>query len=77
MHDMTITITGCKKHTPKWETIQQVIRETMNIDGENNGRLTRISRRDGGTNYRDPGEYDLTFIPNVGDAITIALDIHS
>ena len=77
MPDMTIIITGCKKYTPKWETIQQVIRDTTSIDGENNGRLTRISRRDGGCNYRLPGKYDLTFIPNVGDAITIELDVQS
>ena len=54
---MKITITGCQR-TPRWETLQEVIRQTTKLA---RGFLTRIRRKDGGCGYREPGEYELTF----------------
>jgi hypothetical protein len=54
---MNIIITHCR-YAPKWDTLQRIIREATN---ELNGELTRISRTDGGCDYRALGEYDLDF----------------
>lgn len=70
---MIITITGCK-NTPKWETLQQAVREALGSD-DDNGRFTRIARVDNGVNYRDPGKYELTFTPRSGDDINIELNV--
>jgi len=67
--DMEIKITGAK-HAPSWEALQTVIRTSL---ADDTGRITRINRRDGGCSYRDKGTYDLTYIPEVGDAIQIVL----
>jgi hypothetical protein len=53
---MKITITDAR-HTPKWETLEQAIQEAT----DTNGQLTRINRKDGGVDYRAPGEYELTY----------------
>jgi len=52
---MEITITHCR-YTPKWETLQTVIREATN---DESATLTRIRREDGGCGYREPGVYNL------------------
>jgi hypothetical protein len=54
---MRITINHCR-YAPRWETINQVIREATN---DPKGQLIRISRRDNGCDYRAPGIYDLDF----------------
>lgn len=52
---MEITITHCR-YTPRWDSLQTVIREATN---DTSATLTRISRVDGGCDYRKPGVYDL------------------
>lgn len=52
---MKITITHCR-YTPKWESLQTVIREATN---DEKATITRIARKDGKCDYRAPGEYDL------------------
>jgi hypothetical protein len=55
---MKIKFEGCR-YTPSWETLQQAITECLGHNEE--GVLTRISRRDRKCGYREPGIYDLTF----------------
>jgi ABC-type ATPase with predicted acetyltransferase domain len=54
---IAIKLTGCKQ-TPKWETLQQTIREMTKTEGQ----LTRIARMDGKCDYRATGIYKLTFL---------------
>jgi hypothetical protein len=54
---MEITLTHCR-YTPSWESLETIIRESTN---EPKGSLMRIARKDGGCDYRAPGEYDLGF----------------
>lgn len=68
MSDLLITINGANQ-TPTWDSLQSVIRETLNTTG----RLTRISRDDGGSYYRGKGSYTLTFTPGRGDETHIHL----
>lgn len=58
MTSMEITITHCR-YTPKWETLEQVIREATNDESSTLVRINRISRCDNGCDYRKPGQYDL------------------
>ena len=53
---MKITITHCR-YAPRWDSLQTVIREATNDQGE----FIKIRRRDGGCDYRNPGVYDLDF----------------
>ena len=70
---MTITITGPVKSGPSWNAIEQTV---VSMLGD--GRLTRISRTDGSANYRaTSGRYDLTFIPERGDATEIVLVVNA
>jgi len=50
---MNIIINNAK-YTPSWELLQTMVRQTMN---DETATFTRISRVDGGCNYRAPGEY--------------------
>ena len=79
MPDLTITIAGVRRNTPSWETIERLIRDTLaedwGPDREFGGKLTSISRVDGGCGYREPGQYELTFTPDSGDDFTIHLDM--
>ncbi|RKZ86254.1 MAG: hypothetical protein DRQ39_05945 [Gammaproteobacteria bacterium] len=68
---MEITITHCR-YAPKWESLQQVIRETTN---EPRGQLVRISRDDNGCSYRAPGVYSLEFRQNNNTVLPIRLEI--
>ena len=68
---MNITFTNCR-HTPKWETLQQAIREATD---DEIGVITGIRRIDGNCDYRGPGEYDLTFRTANNDILPIKLDI--
>lgn len=52
---MEITITNCR-HTPRWATLQEVIREVFDDDS---ALIVRISRPDGGCDYRKHGVYNL------------------
>lgn len=52
---MRITIDHCR-YTPKWDSLQTIIREATN---DESCVITRISRVDKGCDYRKPGEYDL------------------
>lgn len=68
---MQITIDHCH-YTPKWETIQQVIREATN---KPNGRLVKIERADGKCDYRQPGTYHLGFEQNNTTILPITLEV--
>ena len=63
---MKITITNCR-YTPKWDTLQTLLREATN---EHAGQLTRIARADGGCDYRKPGVYNLSFTHDHGQCST-------
>ena len=52
---MQITLTHCR-YTPKWDSLQTIIREATN---DESCEITRISRVDNGCDYRAPGEYEL------------------
>jgi len=68
---MDITITHCR-YAPRWETLQQMIRETTN---EPEGLLVRISRIDGGCDYRAIGVYTLDFLQSNGTILPITLKV--
>lgn len=70
MRSVSIVMTGCLC-TPKWETLQEVIKEAICESGV----LTRISRVDKGVDYRGLGKYELTFVPYRGNEIDIELDV--
>jgi hypothetical protein len=66
---MQITISNAR-HAPKWETLQTIIRET--VDG--NATLNMIDRLDGGANYNGTGEYELSYSNGV-QSIHISLSV--
>jgi hypothetical protein len=68
---MEIKITGAKQ-TPSYEVLQNLVTSAL----DKNGRFTRIARRDKACNYRVHGIYDITFIPERGDAVEIVLEVH-
>jgi len=57
---MEITITQCT-NAPKWETLEQIIRE---VTANQRGRLVKIDREDGRCDYRAPGVYNIGFQDN-------------
>ena len=64
---MRIKIEGAK-NAPKWETLQSMIRESINDDA---GKLVRIARTDNGCDYHGCGEYDLDFRTATYDIIPV------
>ena len=68
---MKITITHCR-YAPKWESLEQVIKEATN---EPEGRLIRISRDDNGCNYRAPGIYSLGFRQSNNTVLPVKLEV--
>ena len=68
---MDITITNCR-YTPRWDTLQSLIRETTD---DEKATITRISRLDRHCGYRDPGEYDLDARLGDGDSLNIRLTV--
>ena len=68
---MSVRIDGAR-FAPHWETFQESIRQSTG----RSGRLSRINRKDGGVNYRAPGEYELVFICDDADEIEIALSVN-
>ena len=68
---MEITITHCR-YAPKWESLEQVIREATN---EPEGRLVKIDRADGRCNYRNPGLYHLRFEQSNNTLLPIRLEV--
>ncbi len=70
---MRITISGAR-YTPKWETLQAAINQTMHPDGDKNGKIIRIQRPDGGCGYREPGIYNLDFRVE-GNIVPIVLEV--
>jgi hypothetical protein len=52
---MNITITGAR-YAPRWDTLQVLIREMM---ADPSATIVRISRLDGGCDYRALGRYAL------------------
>ena len=52
---MKITITNASL-TPRWESLQTIIREST---GDESANLIRISRDDNGCDYRKTGAYTL------------------
>jgi hypothetical protein len=70
---MQITINGTIGQGPSWGALDKVLASMLG-----DGRLTRIARRDGACNYRhSSGVYDLTFVPDVGDATDIVLNVNA
>lgn len=55
---MTITIKGALR-VPHWDTLETLVIEALKAPGN----ITRIARRDGGTNFTALGLYSFTFIP--------------
>lgn len=73
---MEITITNCR-YTPKWETLEKIIREAVGEPEESRGRITRISRCDKCCDYRQPGKFNLEFIRGDNTVLPIHLNIVS
>lgn len=69
---MEITITNCQQ-APKWESLEQVIKEATNSP---QGRLVRISRKDNGVNYRGPGVYSLGFRESNSEQTTLSITLN-
>ena len=67
-----ITITHAK-YTPKWETLQAMLREAIDA----NGVITRISRPDRRSNYRAPGKYAVDFRLKDGTVTPVDLEVKS
>jgi hypothetical protein len=68
---MKITITHCR-YTPKWSTLQEVIREVTN---DESCVISRIQRHDKGCGYRDPGEYELDVRRNNETILPVKLTV--
>jgi hypothetical protein len=68
---MKIVITNCR-HTPKWESLQTIIREAT---CDEKATITRISRKDRGCDYRAPGEYELDLRQANGTVLPIELNV--
>lgn len=64
---MKIRIEGAQ-NAPKWETLESIIRESVNDD---TGKLIRIARVDGRSNYHGCGEYDLDFRTATYDIVPV------
>lgn len=72
MDEITITINGPVRYTPKWETLQQTLREMLSDD---EAFFSRIARKDKSCDYRGPGEYELNMIRSSGNEIKINLNV--
>jgi hypothetical protein len=68
--DLTLTVVGAKLG-PSWETVENLIGQVIN----DTGKLTRISRRDNGVDYRATGVYDLTFLSSEGVFYRVELTV--
>lgn len=69
---MRITISGSLDQGPSWTALQELVRSMIG-----DGRFTRISRLDGGVNYRDRGGvYAATFTPEEGDAAEVEIRVN-
>ena len=55
---MKITIEGAKQ-APSWEQLQKVVCDCLK---SKRGQFVRISRKDGGCDYRGLGEYEVDFL---------------
>lgn len=67
-----LTIEGSNV-APTWEVIQAMIQSIHNKDCQ--GRLTRISRLDGGCNYRGIGDYLTEYTPEIGDSFDVLIHV--
>jgi hypothetical protein len=68
--DLTLTVLGAKLG-PSWETTENLIRQVLS----DSGKLTRISRRDNGVDYRATGVYDLVFLSSEGVFYRVELTV--
>lgn len=70
---MNITISGGMTFGPSWDDLQRLVIGMLNSPGV----FTRIARRDHACNYRaNHGVYDVTFIPESGDAVDIVVTVN-
>ena len=68
---MSIRIDGAR-FAPEWETLQNAILQST----DRSGMLTRISRKDGGVDYRAPGDYELLFVCDDSGEVEIDLSVN-
>ena len=68
---MSIRIDGAR-FAPHWENFRKFISQSTGRAG----KLTRISRKDGGVDYRAPGEYELLFVCDDSGEVEIDLSVN-
>ena len=72
---MKITITHAR-YVPSWVTLERVIKEATNeATNVHSGQLIAVQRRDGRSNYRAPGVYDLSFRQDNETVLPIELEV--
>ena len=60
------------RYAPKWETVQQLLRETTN---NTKATITKIDREDKGTDYRKTGVYNIMLDQGNNTALPITLEV--
>ena len=59
-------------YAPKWETLQEIIREAT---ADDSATLVRLNRKDNGCDYLRPGEYELGVRDQYGDVKAVELNV--
>lgn len=60
------------RFAPKWETLEQLLRETTNNP---DATITKIDREDNGVNYSETGVYNIMFKQGNNTSLPIRLEV--
>lgn len=71
---LKITMHGVER-APRWRTMERIIRQTVKSRWCQKPRLVRISRPDGGADYRGLGVYELTVECTDGSQFPCVLEV--
>lgn len=68
---MKIVIEHCR-YTPKWDTLQQMLREAT---ADESATITRINRPDRQCGYREPGIYEIDVRRDNNTILPVTLEV--
>lgn len=71
---MKITLEGLGR-CPKWTDLQNLIRSTIEPDGDSKAKIVTIQRVDGGCDYRARGVYSLQVQTDSDDLTFVRFEV--